>query len=101
MRRTFVRLIVIADAPVTTLIITVIKHARHRRRIRHERLSSGRDDYDDGMNHPEGRQRKRINAMQTPTGLETIREHVRVVSLLCQLCNLLELILRKLATMID
>lgn len=91
-RRTFIRLIVIADAPTTTLIVIVIEHARrHRRRVRRECLSSGRDDYDDRMNHPEGRQRKRINAMQAPTGLETIREHVCIVSPLCQLCNLLAL----------
>jgi len=44
----------------------------------------------------EGRQRKRINAMQAPTGFETIREHVRVVSPLCQFCNLLALMLGKL-----
>lgn len=94
-RRTFIRLI--ADAPVTTLIVIVIEHARHRRRIRRGCLSSGRDDYDNGMNHPRGKRQKRINATPRapppPTGLETIREHVRVGRLLCQLCNLLALML--------
>ena len=52
-RRTFIRFIVIADAPATTLIVIVIEHARHRRLISREHLSSGRDDE---MNHPEGRQ---------------------------------------------
>jgi len=33
--------------------------------------------------------------MQTSTSFETIREHVRVAALLCQLCNLRILMLRK------